>query len=61
MDNYSDTTMENTIECLMWSDLEVDANGNVSISELGRCLRQQGVDISNFALLRIASDRQLRT
>ena len=38
----------------------MDDNGHVTVNELGRCLRQQGIQISNFAILRIASDGQVR-
>ena len=48
------------IDNLLWSDLDVDDNGHVTVNELGRCLRQQGIQISNFAILRIASDGQVR-
>jgi hypothetical protein len=44
----------------MWTDMDVDDNGKVSVNEFGRYLRQQGVDVSNFAILRIVSDGQTR-
>ncbi|XP_052225632.1 uncharacterized protein LOC127841106 [Dreissena polymorpha] len=38
--------------------MDVNANGRVSVNEVGRCLRQQGLQVSNFAILRIVSDGQ---
>lgn len=49
--------IDRVISCIMWTDLKIE-DGRVSINELGRCLRQQGIDVSNFMLLRISSDGQ---
>ena len=51
---------ERIIGSLMWTDLDVDEHGKVTVSELGRYLRQQGMDVSNFMILRLVSDGQTR-
>ena len=48
------------IDKLFWSDLEVDQEGLVTVNEVGRCLRQQGINVSNFVLLRLVSEDSVR-
>ncbi|KAL4235938.1 calmodulin-like 3 [Mactra antiquata] len=50
------STIDRTIGNMLWSDMDVDDNGRVSVNEFGRYLRQQGVDISDFRILRAVAD-----
>lgn len=58
MDGKDGVDPERVVGLMMWTDLEVDSEGKVSVNEFARCLRQQGVDVSNFMVLRIVSDGQ---
>ncbi|XP_045159716.2 troponin C, skeletal muscle-like [Mercenaria mercenaria] len=58
MDGANGIDVERVVGSMMWTDMEVDDNGKVSVNEFGRYLRQHGVDVSNFAILRIVSDGQ---
>ncbi|XP_052775664.1 uncharacterized protein LOC128213696 isoform X2 [Mya arenaria] len=55
MDGMS-SDVERVIGCFLWTDLETDEHGHVSVTELGRVIRQNGIYVSNFTILRIVSD-----
>ena len=51
---------EHIIDNLEWSDLDVDESDCVTINEVGRWLEQQGVNVSNFLLLRLVAEESVR-
>ncbi|WAR23469.1 CALM-like protein [Mya arenaria] len=59
MDGMS-SDVERVIGCFLWTDLETDEHGHVSVTELGRVIRQNGIYVSNFTILRIVSDGETR-
>lgn len=50
---------EHIIDNLEWSDLDVDESDCVTINEVGRWLEQQGVNVSNFLLLRLVAEESV--